>query len=598
FGLLNLGRVIKFTPHSVIAGFISSVGLLTILSQVKPQFVVDRTLPLWIEAPHPTELIFMLIFGAAIFYGTRRVPKLPVHLGGLALASACYYALTFALPGIDLGRVIGALPIAFPPPSPLPALGDTAAREALVAAAPDILLTALTLGVVVSLQALLVFRVAQNLADLPPRPPRDLIGQGLGNCASALAGGFVAVTVGAPTAAAFGAGGRTRIVGVSAAVVIFIMAFLLRPVLARIAIVALRALLVASGLQLLHPWALRLPGILLRKPPGVDRRHTWQSLIVVAALMIVSITSSIIAGAGVGLALSCLIFIINMSRPILRRRYYGDEIFSKRTRSSAGGAILSRTGRERAVLELQGVLFFGNADDLSNLVATLLQESKMILLDLRGISDVDVSGVTILANMAARAKSRGRSVSFCNVPTDRREALGKAARLFPDLDSALEWMEEASLQAADPRPEDHVIALPELDVTCGLDPSELHVLETALAARTFAPGDVVCKEGEDADRMWVLTRGSVSIRLQAEGGARRIASIAAGATVGEMAMLEGGRRSATVTADGAVSAYELSREAFERLLREHPSLGEKLLTYFAREMTRRLRLLHRDLRAA
>ena len=116
----------------------------------------------------------------------------------------------------------------------------------------------------------------------------------------------------------------------------------------------------------------------------------------------------------------------------------------------------------------------------------------------------------------------------------------------------------------------------------------------SLAARCSTPCSKCCAQPWTNSSPCVR----VSIRLRGEEGFRRIASIAAGATVGEMAMLEGGRRTATVTADADVCAYELRRDAFEATLRAHPLLGQKLLGYFAREMTRRLRLLHRDLRSA
>ena len=113
----------------------------------------------------------------------------------------------------------------------------------------------------------------------------------------------------------------------------------------------------------------------------------------------------------------------------------------------------------------------------------------------------------------------------------------------------------------------------------------------------FVPNAAICREGETADRMWVLTRGTVSIRMATERGTYRIASLAAGTTVGEMALLETGPRSATVTADEEVSSYELGRDAFDVILRDHPRIAQKLLSYFAREMARRLRLSDRELRA-
>ena len=98
--------------------------------------------------------------------------------------------------------------------------------------------------------------------------------------------------------------------------------------------------------------------------------------------------------------------------------------------------------------------------------------------------------------------------------------------------------------------------------------------------------------------MWLLTKGTVSVWLKVENGRRRIASLAAGTTVGEMALLqESVQRSATVSANEGVSAYELSRTTFESILNKHPTIGLKLLKYFTREMARRLRLSDQDLRA-
>src|SRR5271156_1729356 len=74
------------------------------------------------------------------------------------------------------------------------------------------------------------------------------------------------------------------------------------------------------------------------------------------------------------------------------------------------------------------------------------------------------------------------------------------------------------------------------------DAAERSVLAPMLTPRQFPAQAVICAEGEEADRMWIIRKGSVSVLLgQANGtDARRIASMGAGTTVGEMAMLEGG----------------------------------------------------------
>jgi CRP-like cAMP-binding protein/anti-anti-sigma regulatory factor len=379
----------------------------------------------------------------------------------------------------------------------------------------------------------------------------------------------------------------------------FLIASVFSSVLAAIPVTVLSAILVAIGFEVFDRWTFKLPIRALRRQPGIDRRHAWQNLCVVALVMVVSATATIVTGAIAGFALSCLIFIVNMTRPIVRRRYSGDEIFSKRRRSGSDMEVLLRTARDRIVLELQGALFFGNADELAHLVSNALKESRMILLDLRAISEIDVSGAAILANLAARLQRQGRTVLFCGLATDRLAEASFAApgAVFSDLDSGLEWMEEESLRAVGVRVAGMAIPMAELDLVRDLDGGERSSLERLLTRRDFAPGATICREGEAADRMWVLTKGTVSVKVESENGPHRIASLAAGTTVGEMALLETGLRSATVTADEEVSSYELGRDAFDIILRDHPRIAQKLLSYFAREMARRLRLSDRDLRA-
>jgi sulfate permease, SulP family len=88
------------------------------------------------------------------------------------------------------------------------------------------------------------------------------------------------------------------------------------------------------------------------------------------------------------------------------------------------------------------------------------------------------------------------------------------------------------------------------------------------------------------------------VRLEptSRGDPRRVASMGAGTTVGEMALLEVGKRSASVVCDEDVECYELSHAAFEAILHDHPLLARKHYTFFARELVQRIRVLNDDLR--
>ena len=99
--------------------------------------------------------------------------------------------------------------------------------------------------------------------------------------------------------------------------------------------------------------------------------------------------------------------------------------------------------------------------------------------------------------------------------------------------------------------------------------------------------------------MWLLTKGSVSIRIETTAtnrGSRRLASLAQGTTVGEMALIEDGNRSATIVANEDVTCLELSKAGYHEILAKHPGIAVKLFGNLLREMASRIRDNHVDLR--
>ena len=97
--------------------------------------------------------------------------------------------------------------------------------------------------------------------------------------------------------------------------------------------------------------------------------------------------------------------------------------------------------------------------------------------------------------------------------------------------------------------------------------------------------------------MYLLARGTVTIRLGTENGALRLATLIPGVMFGEMALLEGQPRSADAVASSAIVVYEMDGAGFARILADHPALAAKLMTNMAREIAARLRATSDHLRA-
>jgi CRP-like cAMP-binding protein len=90
--------------------------------------------------------------------------------------------------------------------------------------------------------------------------------------------------------------------------------------------------------------------------------------------------------------------------------------------------------------------------------------------------------------------------------------------------------------------------------------------------------------------MMLVLSGTVDVtKRSARGTPSRLAVIKSGASVGEMSMLDGAPRNATCSALEEVEAGVLTRLAIERLIREHPAVGAKLLVKLTQTLAQRLR---------
>ena len=171
----------------------------------------------------------------------------------------------------------------------------------------------------------------------------------------------------------------------------------------------------------------------------------------------------------------------------------------------------------------------------------------------------------------------------------------------PDLETTLEWMEDETLRGNfDSRGQAAMLALDEIDFFDGVPKQDLEQLRQLLKLREFKAGEAICREGDPGDKMWLLVKGSVSVRLDVADNrvSRRITSLTRGTVFGEMALIEGAPRSATIVADEDVACYELNDKDFGLLLREKPAIAATVMRNTARELARRLRRTSEDLRQA
>ncbi|MFO0550633.1 MAG: mechanosensitive ion channel [Polyangiaceae bacterium] len=124
-------------------------------------------------------------------------------------------------------------------------------------------------------------------------------------------------------------------------------------------------------------------------------------------------------------------------------------------------------------------------------------------------------------------------------------------------------------------------ALADVDFLSVISPEQRRLLSELATTRLFSPGEIIVRQGEESDELYVILRGQVAVVLENDGSETEVARLDAGKYFGEMALLTGERRRATVKAARDCELVLIDREAFQRVLHEAPGASERLSTVLA-----------------
>jgi CRP/FNR family transcriptional regulator, cyclic AMP receptor protein len=114
----------------------------------------------------------------------------------------------------------------------------------------------------------------------------------------------------------------------------------------------------------------------------------------------------------------------------------------------------------------------------------------------------------------------------------------------------------------------------------GLSKKELGELARVTEDLEIGTGQVLCKEGDIGQEFFVIVEGETEIT----SSGKRVAARGGGDFVGEIALLEDTTRTATVTAKTPLRVFVLTRQDFRHLVREHPSVEQKVMRALARRV--------------
>jgi glutaminase len=237
----------------------------------------------------------------------------------------------------------------------------------------------------------------------------------------------------------------------------------------------------------------------------------------------------------------------------VRRTFTLAEMTSKRQRDPRVAAQITREGARARAFELQGDLGFTEAEQVTR--AVLDAPAEFVVLDLRRVRNVHEAAVALLAGLGNRIGALSAAP----------EVLAQAMNVqpFDELDRALEFFEDR-LTGDTTAPA--LMRLGDHAVLRGVSAADLTVLEGLLEHRFFAAGDYLMRAGEPVSELLLITRGVVSETVTlADGGVRRVATVTAGMTIGELALLNRGPRIGDARADTEVECHALPADALAGL---------------------------------
>lgn len=282
-------------------------------------------------------------------------------------------------------------------------------------------------------------------------------------------------------------------------------------------------------------------------------------------------------------------------QPALRRSYNAAQVNSRRRLPASTFHALRRYGDRIRVMELQGPLLFSTFEPVIRELVKQSAYCQHIILNFRYVFSVDAVSLRMLHEVWQQLADSGVRLVCCH--TGR---LGKSIVAAGVPDTVLYFSEDAALESCenevlakvmpDHVQEPHPVLLAGCALFANCDAAELQRLNERMDLKSYKAGETIIQSGTRADELYVLTAGSVEVRLSLGNDRyQRLDVFSAGMSFGELAFLDASPRSADVVAMADVECRVIKRPLFEDIGQVMPALKAKILTEIALLLCDRLR---------
>jgi SulP family sulfate permease len=612
FGVIGLGRLIKYMPFPVVSGYLSGVGLYIIASQTPKFLGIPQGIHFWKSLQFPSlwqwqSITVGLITIVTMLYADRLFRIIPAVIIALCIGMIAYFCVGLIDPSLlqpNNPFVIGALG-GNPGGSNFfhslmlrfQEIGHFSLNDIYLLFFP-----ALTLAALLSIDTLKTCIVLDSMTHSFHNSNRELIAQGSGNVLTALVGGMPGSGMMGATMVNLASGAKTRLSGFIEGIMAIIAFVILGSFVAWIPVATLAGILIVVGFRMIDRHSFKL----------LKTRQTVLDFFIILSVAISALTISLIAAAGVGLLLAIFLYIFQqIGASVVFRHQDGTEARSKIVRSKEEDAILREKGAEFSIYELHGSLFFGTANQLYTMLREDLQNKKYIIIDMKRVQTVDLTAAHILLQIKDILHDKDGYLLLCRLPhklptgEDVESYFNHVGllkhlspiKVFDDLDDAIEWTEDKIIHETLVEDTAEIpLELEEFDLFKGRKADTIDEIRSLVECRSYKKGDVIYNQGEGNGEIFLVRRGLVRIMLPyPERKSVHLSTVGKNNFFGEFSFLEGIPHYTNSIAGADTDVYCITRESFDLFSEHHKKASFHFMLSLAAVLAERLRLARSEL---
>ncbi|MBO4599456.1 MAG: SulP family inorganic anion transporter [Bacteroidales bacterium] len=418
FGIIKLGKYVRYIPYPVLSGFMSGIGVIIILQQLYPLVGLKGTgtmidlvtgIPAAVsEGISVTALLLGLGTIAIIELFPLVTKKVPATLVALIVMT-----VVSLFCNLDSKLIIGDIPSGLPLPFFANANISLSGIDWMTVLKAS-LIPGLTLAGLGSIDTLLTSVVADNITKTKHNSNKELIGQGIGNAIAGLFCGLPGAGATMRTVVNVKSGGRTQISGMVHALLL------------------LAILLGLGGLVKYVPLSV-LAGILLTVGWGIIDFKGFKDLlripradaVVLVVVFLVTVFVDLLTAVGIGMVIACVLFMKRAS-DLVEGGYSsstmtssdlhkglpspGEANFDKTKPWQDEGGITDEMRKHIYVQRLNGPIFFGTINKFKEVMEDVPDHAKVVIIRMKLVSFMDQSGLYAMETAIKDLQARGITV--------------------------------------------------------------------------------------------------------------------------------------------------------------------------------------------